>query len=276
MIDALKEMLSFPFMMRALIAGPLIALCLSLLGVSLVLKRYSMIGDGLSHVAFGAIALASALHTAPLFVGIPVVMISSIFLLKISENSKLNGDSAVALISTSALAIGVTAISMSKGMNIDVWNYLFGSVLSLKRADVYVSLVLAFATLMIYVLFYNKIFATTFDENFAAAIGANTKFYNLLIAILTSLVIVIGMRMVGSLLISSLVVFPAMSAMRVVKNFRAVVLLSGFLAVLCTSVGLVVSYFVETPAGASIVICNLIVFLLLSLYEYISVKRSRG
>ncbi len=273
MIDAIREMMSFPFMMRAMIVGPMIALCLSLLGVSLVLKRYSMIGDGLSHVAFGAIAVGAALNTAPLAVGIPVVMLSSVFLLKISEHSKLNGDSAVALISTGALAIGVTAISMSKGMNIDVWNYLFGSVLSLKPFDVYIALGLSLVTVLSYVLFYNKIFATTFDENFAMAIGANTKFYNLLIAILTSLVIVLGMRMVGSLLISSLVVFPAMSAMRVVKRFLSVVLVSGTIAVLCTLTGLIVSYFAETPSGASIVLCNLAVFLIFSMYEYLIGRR---
>lgn len=264
MIDSLLEMLSFPFMVRALIAGPLIALCLALLGVGMVLKRYSMIGDGLSHVAFGALAVASALHAQPLIIGIPVVMISAVFLLRISEIGRIAGDSAIALISTAALAIGVTAVSATKGMNVDVWNYLFGSILSLKNTDVWTTVALTTVTIMVFVLFYVRIFAGTFDENFVTAIGIRVRRYNTMMAIITSLVIIIGMRMVGSLLISSLIVFPAVSAMRIAKSFKAVVIGSAVIAVLCTIFGIVVSYYADTPTGASIVLSNLAVFLLLS------------
>ncbi len=261
MLDAIAEMFSFPFMARALIAGPLIAVCLSLLGVTMVLKRYSMIGDGLSHVAFGALAVASALDTQPLIVGVPVVMVSSVFLLKISENSKLSGDSAIALISTAALAIGVTAVSMTKGMNVDVWNYLFGSILSLKSADVAISAVLAIITISLYIAFYNRIFSVTFDESFSVAAGIGVQRYKTLIAVLTSVVIIVGMRMVGSLLISSLIVFPAMSAMRIYGSYKKVAAASVVLSVLCTVAGIIASYFLNSPAGASIVLCNLLVFL---------------
>ncbi|MDO4754322.1 MAG: metal ABC transporter permease [Bacillota bacterium] len=267
MIDSVLEMLSYPFMVKALIAGPLIALCLSLLGVGMVLKRYSMIGDGLSHVSFGALAVASALHMQPLVVGIPVVMISAVLLLRVSEKSKVSGDSAIALISTAALAIGVTAVSATKGMNVDVWNYLFGSILSLKNSDVWITAALAILTVSIFVMYYARIFACTFDENFVSAIGIKVKRYNLMMAIITSLVIIIGMRMVGSLLISSLIVFPSVSAMRVAKSFKKVVIFSALIAVFCTLAGIVVSYYANTPTGASIVLGNLIVLILLSLFR---------
>lgn len=267
MIDSLLEMLSFPFMVRALIAGPMIALCLSLLGVGMVLKRYSMIGDGLSHVAFGALAVASALHTQPLVVGIPVVMISAVLLLRVSENSKIAGDSAIALISTAALAIGVTAVSMTKGMNVDVWNYLFGSILSLKHSDVLTTTALTLVTITIFILFYVRIFACTFDEDFVSAIGIRVRGYNTMMAIITSLVIIIGMRMVGSLLISSLIVFPSVSAMRVARSFKTVVVSSALIGVLCTILGIVVSYYANTPTGASIVLANLLIFILLSMFR---------
>lgn len=265
MMESILEMLSFPFMVRALIAGPLIALCLSLLGVGMVLKRYSMIGDGLSHVAFGALAVASALHTQPLVLGIPVVMISAVLLLRVSENSKISGDAAIALISTSALAIGVAAVSATKGMNVDVWNYLFGSILSLKDSDVWTTVILTSVTIAIFVLFYVRIFACTFDENFVSAIGIKSRRYNTMMAVITSLVIIIGMRMVGSLLISSLIVFPSVSAMRIAKSFKSVVFFSAAIAVVCTVFGVVFSYYANTPAGASIVLSNLGVFILLSL-----------
>lgn len=272
MFEAVGEMLSFPFMLRAMIAGPLIAVCLSLLGVTMVLKRFSMIGDGLSHVAFGALAVASALGTQPLAVGIPVVAASSVFLLRLSENSKLRGDSAIALISTSALAVGVTAVSMTKGMNVDVWNYLFGSILSLKSVDVTASAVLAVITILIYTAFYNRIFSTTFDENFSAAVGIGVGRYKLLVAILASIVILVGMRMVGSLLISSLIVFPAMSSMRIFGSYKKVVFASVIISVLCTLSGIIASYFLNTPAGASIVLCNLAVFIAASFMNMLRFK----
>lgn len=276
MIDQLLEMFSYPFMVRAMLAGACIAVSLSLLGVPMVLKRYSMIGDGLSHVAFGALAVASALHFSPLVVGIPVVMLASVLLLRISEKSMLKGDSAIALISTSALAIGVTAVSVTKGMNVDVWNYLFGSVLSLTDADVLTGFFLAALTAAVYTLFYNRIFLCTFDENFATAIGIRAGRYNLIMALTTSLVIILGMRMVGSLLISSLIVFPAMSSMRVFRSFRAVSVGAVLIAFVSTLAGIVLSYLGNTPAGSSIVLCNLAVYLLFGILKLLRHNRNSG
>lgn len=260
MIEFFTEMFSFPFMVRAFTVGTLIALCSSLLGVSLILKRYSMIGDGLSHVGFGAIAMAKVFNLDPLAVCIPVVTASSILLLRLKSSSKIKGDAATALISTSALALGVMAISVTTGMNTDVCNYLFGSILSMSRADVHLSLAISIAVIILFILFYNRIFAVTFDETFAAATGTKTKIFNLLIAVLTSLVIVVGMRMIGSLLISSLIVIPALSAMRVCKKFISVVIVSAVISVLCLWCGLILSYHAAFPTGASIVCCDLIVF----------------
>jgi zinc transport system permease protein len=187
MINVLVEMFSYTFLVRAVIVGLLVALCAALLGVSLVLKRYSMIGDGLSHVGFGALAVATAMNAAPLSVSIPVVVIAAFFLLRISESSKIKGDAAIALISTSALAIGVVVISMTTGMNTDVCNYLFGSILAMSKTDVALSITLAIVVLIMFVLFYNKIFAVTFDENFAKATGVKANLYNMIIALLTVL-----------------------------------------------------------------------------------------
>ena len=208
MLDLLKEMFSYPFMVRAIFVGTIVALCSSLLGVSLVLKRYSMIGDGLSHVGFGALALATALNMSPLTVSIPIVVLAAFLLLRISESSKIKGDAAIALISTGALAVGVMIISMTTGMNTDVCNYLFGSILSMSQSDVNLSVILSVVVLLLFVLFYNRIFAVTFDESFAKATGTNAELYNMLIALLTALIIVLGMRMMGALLNLSVEIRP--------------------------------------------------------------------
>ena len=192
MLDLLKEMFSYPFMVRAILVGTIVALCSSLLGVSLVLKRYSMIGDGLSHVGFSALALATALNMAPLTVSIPIVVLAAFLLLRISESSKIKGDAAIALISTGALAVGVMVISVTTGMNTDVCNYLFGSILSMSQSDVNLSVVLSVIVLVLFILFYNRIFAVTFDESFAKATGTNAGLYNMLIALLTALIICIS------------------------------------------------------------------------------------
>ncbi|MDY4610432.1 MAG: metal ABC transporter permease [Sphaerochaetaceae bacterium] len=262
MFDLLQDMFSYPFMLRALIVGTLVALCSSLLGVSLVLKRYSMIGDGLSHVGVGALAVATALNMAPLAVAIPVVVLSAFLLLRISENGNIKGDAAIALISTGALAIGVTVISMTTGMNTDVYNYLFGSILSMSKTDVALSVALSIIVLVLFILFYNRIFAVTFDESFAKATGTNASLYNMLIALLTALIIVLGMRMMGALLISSLILFPALTSMRLCKRFKTVVVSSAIISVLCLWAGMTISYAYATPTGASIVLCNIAVFLL--------------
>lgn len=257
-IETILEMLSYPFMVRAFVVGILVSLCSALLGVSLVLKRYSMIGDGLSHVGFGALSVAAALNAAPLTVAIPVVVVAAVLLLRVSGSSRLKGDAAIALISTSALAVGIMVISMTTGMNTDVYNYMFGSILAMSRQDVEMSVLLSAAVLVLYVFFYTKIFAVTFDETFARATGVRANLYNTLIAVLTAVTIVLGMRMMGTLLISSLIIFPALTSMRVCRTFRSVTVSSAIISVICFCIGITVSYFFATPAGASVVIVNLL------------------
>jgi zinc transport system permease protein len=261
-IDTLREMFSYVFLVRAVAVGALVSLCAALLGVSLVLKRCSMIGDGLSHVGFGALAVATAMNAAPLAVSVPVVVLAAFLLLRISENSKIRGDAAIALISTSSLAVGVLVISLTTGMNTDVCNYMFGSILVMSRNDVTLSVILAVTVLAMFALFYNKIFAVTFDENFAKATGVRAGLYNMLIAFLTAITIVLGMRMMGALLISSLVIFPALTSMRVCKKFRSVTLCSAAVSVTCFFTGVVISYVQAVPTGASVVAVNIAAFLL--------------
>lgn len=272
MLTVISQMLSYPFMIRAIIVGVLVSLCAALLGVSLVLKRYSMIGDGLSHVGFGALAIASALNLAPLQVSIPIVVVAAILLLRLSENSKIKGDSAIALISTSALAIGVLVISQTTGMNTDVYNYMFGSILAMNTGDVFLSIILSAIVLILFILFYTKIFAVTFDETFSKATGIRTGTYNMLIAILTAITIVLGMRMMGSLLISSLIIFPSLTSMRLCKNFKSVVICSALLSVICFLIGITISFIYATPTGASIVVVDIAMFLLFTLINLIKNK----
>lgn len=262
--DLLRQIFSLSFMVRALVVGVLVALCSSLLGVSLVLKRYSMIGDGLSHVGFGALAAAAAMNAAPLKVAIPVVVITAFLLLRVNENGKLKGDSAIALVSASALALGVLIVSVSAS-NIDLNSYMFGSIYAVSQSDMYLSIALSAGILIPYLLFYNKIFAVTFDENFARATGAHASVYNMVMACLTAVTIVIGMRLVGSLLISSLILFPPLTAMRVCKTFRRVVVLSAVLGVACVTAGILLSFLLDVPASACIVLVNLAAYLLFSL-----------
>ena len=259
------HMFSYHFMQRALIVGVLVSLCAALLGVSLVLKRYSMIGDGLSHVGFGALAIASALGFAPLAFTVPVVVVAAILLLRLSRSSRVHGDAAIAIISSSALAIGVITVSLTTGMNTEVSSYMFGSILSLSRSDAILSVLLSLAVLVLFILFYPRIFAVTFDETFSRATGTKTELYNTLLAVLTAVTVVLGMRMMGALLISSLIIFPALSAMRVCKSFKAVVLCSAAISVVCFVVGITASYFLETPTGASIVVADLAAFGLFTL-----------
>ena len=274
MTDIFMEMLSYPFMMRAIVVGVLVALCSSLLGVSLVLKRYSMIGDGLSHVGFGALAIATATNWAPLTVSIPLVLAAAFFLLRLSEDSRIKGDSAIALISTGSLAIGVMVISMTSGMNIDVYNYMFGSILAINSTDVILSVILSSVVLVLYLFFYSRIFAVTFDESFAKATGINAGMYNMLIALLTAVTIVLGMRLVGAFLISSLIVFPAITSMRLFKSFRSVVISSAVISVVTFLTGIMASYIYATPAGASVVTFNIILFFVFSFTGYVT-RRNR-
>ena len=259
---SILEMLSWPFMQRALIAGVLVSLCAALLGVSLVLKRYSMIGDGLSHVSFGALAIAVALGVTPLYFSIPVVILAAFFLLRMASHPRWNSDAAVAVMSASALAVGVIVISRTTGMTTDVDNYMFGSVLAMTDLDVLLAAGLSLAVLVLFVLFYHKLFAVTFDESFSRATGLKVDRYNTLLAVLTALTIVLGMRMMGAMLISSLVIFPALTAMRLFKSFRGVVVCAAVTAVVCFCAGLTASWVWSTPVGASVVAANLTVFLL--------------
>ena len=220
-----------------------------------------MIGDGLSHVGFGALAAAAAMNAAPLSVAIPVVVLAAFLLLRISESGRIKGDSAIALISASALAIGVMIVSLSSGMNTDIYNYMFGSILSMSSGDVTLSVVLSIVVMILFAVFYNRIFAVTFDETFARATGTKAGIYNMLIALLTALTIVLGMRMMGAMLISSLIIFPALTSMRVCKRFKSVIICSAIVSALCFFAGISSSYALSTPAGASVVVANLIVFL---------------
>ena len=273
MLDLIAELLSYNFIVRALIVGTLVSLCAALLGVSLVLKRYSMIGDGLSHVGFGSLAVAMAMGLAPLAVSIPVVVVAAFLLLRLSESSKIKGDAAIALISTSALAIGVLTISLTTGMNTDVCNYMFGSILAMSTSDVTLSIIMSVIVIALFVFFYHRLFAVTFDERFARATGIRAGLYNMLLAFLTAVTVVLGMRLMGAMLISSLIIFPALTAMRVCKRYRSVILVSAALSVVCFGVGITFSYVFATATGASIVAVNLIAFLLFSLVGFISKRR---
>lgn len=264
MPSILAEMLSYDFILRALLVGLLVSLCASLLGSSLVLKRYSMIGDGLSHVGYGALAFAAAFNLAPLYVAIPVVVAAAFFLLRLSQNSRLKGDALIAIISSSALAIGMIIISVFQ-VNIDVNSYMFGSILALQQEDVAVSVVSSLAVIVLYILFYNKIFSVTFDESFSKATGIKTGLYNGLIALLTAVVIVVGMRLMGALLISSLVIFPSLTAMRVCKSYRGVTVFSVVISIVCFITGLVITFYLPVPTGACIVVVDLAAFLICTL-----------
>lgn len=259
-MEIIREMLSYPFLVRALVGGTLISLCASLLGVSLVLKRYSMIGDGLSHVSFGALSIAIAFGWAPLAVSIPVVVAAAVLLLRITGNGKIKSDAAIAMISAGSLAVGIIVTSLTTGMTTDVSSYMFGSILAMSRTDVYLSAGLSVVVLGMFVFCYNKVFAVTFDESFAKATGVNVSAYNMIIAVLTAVTIVLGMRMMGAMLISSLVIFPALTSMRVFKSFKGVVLSAGCVSVVCFFIGLVLSYVYSIPAGASVVVVNLAAF----------------
>ena len=265
MIDMIGEMMSYPFMVRAVVVGVLVSLCAALLGVSLVLKRYSMIGDGLSHVGFGAMAVATAFNFAPLVFSIPVVIAAAFLLLRISESSKIKGDSAIAIISTGALAVGVITVSLTTGMNTDVSSYMFGSILSMTDDDVVLSVILCICVLFMFVFFYTKIFAVTFDESFAKATGTRTGLYNSLIALLTAVTVVLGMRMMGALLISALIIFPALTSMSLCKSFRSVTICSVILSLVCFLIGITASYGLNTPTGATVVVVNIIALIIFKL-----------
>ena len=266
MIDTIVEMFSYPFMVRAFAVGSLVALCAALLGVSLVLKQYSMIGDGLSHVGFGALAVATAFQAAPLSVAIPVVVLAAVLILRIKGNGKIKGDAAIAMISVGALAIGyllMNLFSTSPNISGDVCSTLFGStsILTLTEGEVWLCAILSVVVVAVFILFYNKIFAVTFDENFAKAAGTRANAYNLLIAVVIAVIIVLAMNLVGSLLISALVIFPALSAMRLFKSFRSVTISAAVMSVFSAAGGILISILAGTPVGSTIVAVDIAVFL---------------
>jgi zinc transport system permease protein len=271
MIDTLATYFSFSFVRYAFIVGVLISLCSSLLGVTLVLKRFSFIGDGLSHVAFGAICIASVLNvTQNMYLVLPITIISAILLLRTGKNTKIQGDAAVAMISVASLAIGyllMNIFSTSSNLTGDVCSTLFGStsILTLTQGEVWLCAGLSIAVIIAYIIFYNKIFCVTFDENFATAVGTHARAYNLVIAIIIAVIIVLAMNLVGSLLISALVIFPALSAMRVFKSFRSVTLCSAVVSVVCSVAGLLISILAGTPGGSTIVAADLAAFLIFTI-----------
>ncbi|MCR5148256.1 MAG: metal ABC transporter permease [Eubacterium sp.] len=266
--ELLKRYFEFSFVRNAMIVGILIALCSSLLGVTLVLKRYSFIGDGLSHVAFGAMAIASVLKISNLnYLILPVTVVSAVLLLRVGQNTKIKGDAAIAMLSVSSLAVGymlMNVFSTSANVSGDVCSTLFGStsILTLDKSDVNLCIYLSAVVIVVIIFFYNRIFAVTFDENFAKATGSKANAYNMLIAIITAVIIVLGMNLVGSLLISALIIFPALSAMRLIRNFKGVMICSAIISVICAFVGMIISLLYNTPVGSTIVTTDMVVFLI--------------
>ncbi len=266
-IDKLAYYLSFPFVQYAIIVGTLIALCSSLLGVTLVLKRFSFIGDGLSHVAFGAMAIAGVMHLVnEMIVVLPVTVVTAVLLLRTGQNTRIKGDAAIAMLSVGALAFGYMLMNIfptSSNVSGDVCTTLFGStsILTLNATEVWVCIILSVVVVCIFVLFYNRIFAVTFDENFARAAGTKAGAMNLMIAVVIAVIIVLAMNLVGSLLISALVIFPALSAMRVFRSFKAVTIASAVLSVVCAVIGLLAAVLFGYPVGSTIVIVDAVAFL---------------
>ena len=271
MIEKIAMYMQYPFVRYALIVGVLIALCSSLLGVTLVLKRFSFIGDGLSHVAFGAISIASVLNLSNnMILVLPITIISAVLLLRTGQNAKIKGDAAIAMISVGALAFGyllMNIFSTSSNLSGDVCSTLFGStsILTLSEWEVWLCIALSITVVIIFILFYNKIFAVTFDENFAKATGTKADNYNLLIAVIIAVIIVLAMNLVGSLLISALVIFPALSAMRIFRSFKMVTMFSAILSVICAFAGILISILAGTPVGSTIVAVDVVAFALCSL-----------
>lgn len=277
-IEKIQFYLGYPFVVHALIVGVLIALCASLLGVTLVLKRFSFIGDGLSHVAFGAMAIATVLKVANQnAIIMPITVVSAILLLHTGQNTKIKGDAAIAMLSVGSLAVGyllMNVFSTSANVSGDVCSTLFGStsILTLSKSEVWLCIIMSLLVIVLYCLFYNRIFSVTFDESFAKATGTNVNAYNFLIAVVTAVIIVLAMNLVGSLLISALIIFPALTAMRIMDSFKGVVICSAVLSVICALVGIIASILYSTPVGATIVAVQIVVFFIVSFCASVAVK----
>ncbi|GHV11048.1 ABC transporter [Fibrobacterales bacterium] len=253
--------LAYDFFLRALIGGVSVSLCAGLLGVSLVLRRQAMLGDGLSHAGFGALALAAVFNATPFYVALPLVSIAAFALLKMSERGKIPSDSALAMLSTCSLAAGVILLSLSDKKNVDLNNYLFGSILALNKGDTISSVIFSAVVIIVFIFIYNKIFAFAFDENFARVSGIKIGLYNGILALLISVAIVFGMRIMGALLISSELILPTLSALRLFKSFKSVTVFAAIFAVLGFVIGLFVSFVIGVPSGACIVLVNFLIFL---------------
>ncbi len=256
------DVMRYPFLKRAFLVGVLISICVSILGVGLVLKKYSMIGDGLSHVGFSAFSISCAMNWAPFLVSIPIVVLAAILLLILRENSKIKSDALIGLVSNGCLAVGVTVISITKGMNSEVLNYMFGSILTLNRVDLIFCVIMSIITIFIFIFSYNKIFSITFDEDFTKAVGVNVMLYKIIVAVLTALTIVVGMKMVGALLISSLIIFPVISVSMIFKSYKTIVIFSAIDSIICFVIGFLMSYLFLVPTGAIIVLVNLVMFII--------------
>lgn len=261
-IELIREAMSLAFMQRAMIVGTAIALSSALLGIFLVLKKYSMIGDGLAHVSFATVAIALLLGASPLLVSIPIVTIASIFIMQLNEKAGIHGDAAIGLVSSFSVALGVLISSVAGGFNVDLFSYLFGSILAIKETDMYLSIILAGLIISLIILFYHDLFAVTHDEAFASVIGIGTKRMNYLIATLTSITIVLGIRVVGTMLISSMIVFPTVTALQVSKSFKSTIIISAIVSIIAVTTGVIGSYVFNFPSGASIVMINAFLFIL--------------
>lgn len=266
-------MFSYPFVIRAFIVGIFVSLCAALLGVILVLKRYSLIGHGLADVGFASLSLALAIGVSPILFSIPVIIITSFIIMYISQNKKINGDVAIGIFSTSALSIGVLLTSLTRGFNIDVYNYMFGSILAMNQGDLIFSVVLSLIVIVLFIIFYNRLFIITLDEQFARSSGINVTLYQFLISFLTALTVVLGMRMMGTLLISSLIIFPAIIARRIVSSFKSLIVVAAVVSITCFCLGMVVSFALNTPTGATVVIVNVVVLIIVSVLE--KIKRQK-
>ena len=266
-IDSIQQAIQYDFILKALLVGSLIAISASVLGLFLVLKKYSMIGDGLAHVSFATVAIALWLSASPLVVSIRIVILASFFILKLSEKASMHGDAAISLVSSFSIAMAVLIASVAKGFNVDLMSYLFGSILVISNFDVAISAALSLVVIVTVLFFYHDLFAVTFDEEYAQAVGMNTKFYNYLLAVLTSITIALGIRIVGTMLISSLIVFPTVTALQVSKGFRMTILIATVISVVCVVLGVFISFAYNLPTGAVIVLMNAIAFALAFLFK---------
>ncbi len=267
MIDLIKEAFHYGFMQKAMLVGVLIALSSSVLGIFLVLRKMSMIGDGLAHVSFASVAIALLFNQSPVFLSIPIVILASFLIIKLNEKANMHGDAAIGLVSSFSVALGVMISSLSSGFNVDLFSYLFGSILVISNQEVWLSIILAVIVVGTVIFFYQDLFAITQDESFSSVIGIDTKKMNYLISALTSITIVLGIRVVGTMLISSMIIFPTITALQVAKSFKQTIVIAVCVSVVSVFIGVLMSYVFNLPSGASIVVLNAVMFSLFFLFR---------